>query len=196
MPIISLKTGTKSRSLLVGNPYFQPTAYESIASLSGNGLATALTFSSIPSTYQHLQLRVIGRRTGAGTGLANLQMRFNNDSTNSYTFHQLSGTGGSVLAQGYATGGTGGDLYIAASLVEGGETASLFGVAIIDIHDYSSTTKNKTLRAFSGADLNGSGRVNLSSALYIKTNAITEINLITGTAWATSSTFALYGIKG
>jgi hypothetical protein len=51
MPIISLKTGTKSRSLLVGNPYFVPSSYESIATVTAAGGETSLNFTSIPGTY-------------------------------------------------------------------------------------------------------------------------------------------------
>lgn len=174
-------------------------SYESIATVTGNGSATTLTFSSIPSTYQHLQIRVLGRRTGSGTGSAVIQMRFNSDSTNSYTFHTLSGNGSSASAVGYATGGTGGDMYIEWALAEGGMAANIFGVAIIDIHDYVSTTKNKTVRAISGTDFNttdGNGRIYLGSALWTNTNAINSITFVTGTAWATGTTFALYGIKG
>ena len=70
-------------------------------------------------------------------------------------------------------------------------------MSIIDIIDYASTTKNKTVRAFFGLDLNGSGSVTLGSGLWMNTNAITDINInAAADPMAAGSTFALYGIKG
>jgi hypothetical protein len=68
----------------------------------------------------------------------------------------------------------------------------------VDLEDYASTTKYKTLRAFNGADVNGSGNARLTSSLWLNTNAITSITLNTedGQNWLTSTTVSLYGIKG
>ena len=48
----------KYRSMLAGNAAYVPSSYESIASATGTGSSGTITFSSIPSTYQSLQLRV------------------------------------------------------------------------------------------------------------------------------------------
>jgi hypothetical protein len=73
-------------------------------------------------------------------------------------------------------------------------------VGIIDIQDYVSTTKNKTVRSITGNNSNNvnTGYVSLASGLYRATTAITSISLIDASAIAfgTSSTFALYGIRG
>lgn len=76
-------------------------------------------------------------------------------------------------------------------------TANIIGVSIIDIHDYKSTSKYKTVRSFSGLDLNNPGDVNLSSGLWMNTAAITSIEVfLFSDNWTTQTQVALYGIKG
>jgi hypothetical protein len=75
--------------------------------------------------------------------------------------------------------------------------ANYFAATNIDILDYASTTKAKTVRALGGNDRNGYGRIQLSSGLWFATpQAITSIVLTTdGTAFAENSQFALFGVK-
>ena len=75
----------------------------------------------------------------------------------------------------------------------------MMGAAIIDIHNYVSTTQYKTVRNVSGSDANNSfGEIFLSSGLWLSTAAIDSITLkSTGTGnWTTTTQIALYGIKG
>jgi len=195
MPIISLKTGTKSRSLLVGNPYFQPSSYESIASATGTGSSPTITFSSISSGYVALQLRVLGRSTEAGAGKSNLIIKLNNDSTTAnYRTHYLYGDGSGVGA-GTITGSAG--LRFNDSLSRAGNTAGVMAVQIIDIHNYASTTQNKTVRMISGIDVNAAGGfLQLLSGLYISTTAITQIDYTCPDGnLSTDTVVSLYGIK-
>ena len=163
------------------------TAYESIASASGTGSSNTITFSSIPSTYTHLQIRATIRRV---SGTAGIRLTFNGDSTTSYDYHVLSGNGTTAIA-----GGTASDSYIIYT-GQAISTASTVSVAITDIHDYASTTKNKTVRSFNGFDTNGAGTVYLGSGLWRNTSAITTIGITTTANFATGTTFSLYGIKG
>ncbi len=170
-------------------------SYESIASATGTGSSATITFSSIPGTYKHLQLRVLGRTTEAGAGKTNLIIKLNNDSTTAnYRTHQLIGDGSSASA-GTTTGGAG--LQFNDTLSRAGNTAGLMAVQIIDIQDYTATM-NRTVRMFSGIDLNGAGGIiGLYSGLYISTTAITQIDYTcTDGNLATSTVVALYGIKG
>ena len=169
------------------------TAFESIATASGTGSSDTVTFSSIPSTYKHLQIRAMGRSTSTD---ANPAMNFNSDSGSNYAYHYLFATGATVIASGSASVTRIGDVEYATN---SGAAANIMGLTLIDIHDYSSTTKNKTVRIFSGRDLNGSGNAVLMSGLWMNTNAITSISLkltAAGNNWTTSSVFSLYGIKG
>ena len=166
-------------------------SYESIATVTvGAGGQSGVTFSSIPSTYKHLQLRFMARVTGATT-LDNLTMRFNSVSGTSYTTHYLSGNGSSA-AGSYVTI-SGSELYVG-RLTGANSTSGIFGVGVIDILDYQNTNKLKTTRSLSGQDQNGSGDLFFWSGLFNSTNAITQINLLN--TYAQYSHFALYGIKG
>jgi hypothetical protein len=193
MAITSIKTGSsftnlqKYDSFLAGNTAFNPSSYESIASATGTGSSGTITFSSIPSTYKHLQIR--GNFTeGSGN---TIKIRFNSDTTISYAFHDLNGYGTAVYASGAASQGFAYLNYFGTA-----SSANTMTTAIMDVHDYASTTKNKTFRVFTGYDQNGSGAVSLVSGLWFKTDAITSISIIAPNSWTTSTTFALYGIKG
>jgi hypothetical protein len=168
-------------------------SFESIATVTAAGGETLITLSSIPSTYNHLQVRWIARSSGYAEyvfGRAN--------ATGGYANHALAGNGSSASAAG-ATSNT----YIE---MQGGgcqntAPAGTFGSGILDIIDYASTTKNKTFRYFVGYDTNGTvdQRVQLGSALGtgITTAAITSLDFRLNTGnFAAGSTFALYGIKG
>ena len=66
--------------------------------------------------------------------------------------------------------------------------------------DYASTSKYKTVRAITGTNANTSSAnfaVSLGSGLWQSTNAITSVTIANGyDFFSTSTTFALYGIKG
>lgn len=200
MPIISLKTGTKSRSLLVGNTPYDPTKFESIASLSGNGSSNSFTFSSIPSTYVSLQLRGVLRDNAGGNASSAVGFQFNASGNSSGTSHWMLGIGD---APAYTNAGNDtSETFINYLSVGSAALSNTYGMFIIDIHDYASTTRNKTIRTFMGVDGNGnastSAVVGTFSNLRINTAAINEIKLVNrnGNAFTSLSNVALYGIKG
>ena len=82
-------------------PALNATSFESIATVNvGSGGASTVSFSSIPSTYKHLQVRLIARGDYPGNN-DNIVMYFNSDSaTTNYTDHRLRGDGASVYANG------------------------------------------------------------------------------------------------
>lgn len=164
------------------------TAYESIATANPNG--TTVTFSSIPSTYTHLQVRVLGRRNAA-VSVSGIYLKFNSDATSSYSFHYLSGDGATATAGG---GGSVSFMQLVNANTGDSSAANTFGVSIIDILDYASTTKNKTVRAIDGQDQNGSGNINITSGAWFNTSAINRIDFDV-INYTNGTTFALYGIK-
>lgn len=178
------------------------TNFESIATLAGTGSSGTISFTSIPSTFQHLQLRYIGKSTQGGSATEyNYTIRFNNDTGSNYAYHALRGQGSAAGASGTASGTSISTTYATISN-SATARANMHGVGILDIHDYTSTSKNKTLKGFIGASTNASSsgvdNVNLFSGLWFATPAaINRIDLILGTgSWTTTSSFALYGIKG
>ena len=169
--------------------------FESIATVSvGSGGAANVEFTSIPGTYTHLQIRMLGRLDGAvasGTGI----IRYNGDTnSNNYTYHEILGNGTSASAYGSAAP----ESNQITTLTGATATASVFGVGITDILDYANTNKYKTQRNLGGYDNNGSGQIRLNSGLWMNTAAITSIKITpnVGSNFVQYSHFALYGIKG
>lgn len=166
--------------------------YESIATVTvGAGGATDITFSSIPSTYQHLQLRMISR--GANSTNTPVLLQFNSDTTTVYARHWLTGNGTSASASAQT-----GETSINSSRQPGsGDTSNTFGAVVIDILDYKDTNKFTTIRSLSGYDTNGAGEIHLYSGLWRSTSAVTTIKLYASTGNLLQySQAALYGIKG
>jgi len=170
------------------------TSYESIATtVVGAGGTSTVTFSSIPSTYKHLQLRVIAR-----SSYTNVQdylgIAYNSDGGANYANHGLYGDGSTASALGLA-GQT--ENWIQ-RMAGDSATALVFGAAVIDILDYANTSKYKTERNLGGFDNNGSGRIYLASGLWQNTAAINRIDITSGDGASILqySSFALYGIKG
>lgn len=172
-------------------------SYESIATYTATGGETAFTFSSIPSTFKSLQIRGLARNTPNVAGVTGYRLTFNGDTTANYATHYLQGDGGAVNAVGAAS--------TTRITIQGGEVRgatthpTIYAGSIIDILDYASTTKTKTIRAFAGGDVNGvaAGVIALNSGLWNSTAAVTSLTITVGsTSFAASTTFALYGIKG
>lgn len=179
-------TGTKYDIASADNYYMEPIA----TTLLGSSTAT-VTFSGIPQGYKHLQIRAIVRPV---TNNAEIRLTINGDSGSNYARHRLIGNGASVDGTGVASQTSIG-IFDANGLQTG--TASVFGAMIIDVLDYSSTSKNKTIRVLSGNDNNGSGQVGLSSGLWINTGNVTSVTMIMNTGnIAANSRFSLFGIKG
>jgi hypothetical protein len=164
-------------------------AYDSLATVTLSSAASSVTFAGIPSGYKHLQVRVMALTASSGQVM---NMRFNSDSTASYTWHFLNGQGTTASA-GNATGNT----YARFFGQNIGTNTTNPSVSVIDILDYANTSKNKTMRALSGSDNNGSGEVSLESSLWIKTESISSlsIQLNNGSNLSANSSFALYGVK-
>ena len=167
-------------------------SYESIATVSvGSGGSSSIDFSSIPSTYKHLQIRYIARSTRSATD-TQVNMRFNG-ATSGYSAHIIYGDGGGAYASNYT-----GQTYINLNDIPAANaTSNIFNAAVIDILDYSNTNKAKTIRSLIGRDLNGSGLVLLHDGLYQSTSAISSISIYPAADnFAQYSHFALYGVKG
>jgi len=196
MASISLKYKSKQGSLTAPGDV-DPGAMIPIATVTvGSGGASSIEFSSIPQSYEHLQIRGLGRSTIADTNDFAI-IKFNSDSGANYTYHYLRGDGTSASAQGSGYGTS--DYLRSAGFISGANaTAQVFGTTIIDILDYTNTNKLKTIRTLTGKDANSNnadGRVYLFSMLWGSTSAITTITLTTQANWAQYSSFALYGVK-
>ena len=186
----------KSRSLLAGNYAYGGGATWLIERIDvGSAGAASVTFSSIPQTFKHLQVRCTVRDTYTGTGTPSLGTRFNGDSSASYTYHALYGTGSSAVG----TGATGYTYSYGMNSAGDGATASVYNANVMDILDYTSTNKYKTTRTLSGVDYNTasySSYAGLYTTLWLNTAAITSIAIYPNVLHKQYSTFALYGVVG
>jgi len=169
-------------------------SYDSIqTSSTGSGTTTAFTFSSIPSTYKHLQIRGLV----TASSIVNAFITFNGDTGANYSWHWVGGDGTNAnVNKASATNQIVG-------FTSFNSTSSYTGAAtIMDILDYTNTSKYKTLRALNGFDDNTSHAgyipLTLSSGLWFSTVAITSITITCsgGYTFNQGSQLALYGIKG
>lgn len=172
-------------SQITGHLWAPGKDYDSIATTTVGGTSvSSVTFSSIPSTYRHLQIRMY--LNSAATN--DVGIYFNGD--NNSAWHFLKGDGANATA--------GASTYQAGSgytTVNGTSTSP--GGAITDILDYANSNKFKTVRTLGGYDANGSGQIALRSMYWASTAAITSVTIVAATSNFTQySSLALYGIKG
>ena len=192
-PILGARGGLAASAYGLFAPSLALNSYESIATANGTGSSGVITFSSIPSTYKHLQIRAIARSTFADTNTYP-NITFNSDTASNYSWHILDGNGSAASAGAGATQTSAG----VPTFTAGSSAASIFGAMIMDVLDYADTNKYKTIRYLGGHDQNGSGILRYGSGSWRSTTAISTITFtaIGGANWATNTTFALYGIKG
>lgn len=196
--ITSMKRSLQSsktwyRSMLAGNPKMEYGAYELISTTVLSSTATSVTFSSIPSTYKHLQIRYVASYDAAYTDIYIAPLRFNGDSGANYAHHRLSGasTNGFGLPTGVSSAGySGGYTSIQPNFIGDSQRTNYFGGGVIDILDYAQA-RNKTTRTLSGSAPYG---VILGSGVWMSTAAVTSLTL-TG-PFIAGSRFSLYGILG
>lgn len=155
-----------------------------IASTTLGSNTSSLSFSNIPQTFAHLQIRLFGKTQSNGA----ISLFFNGVSSGtSYTFHYLQGDGSAVASAGFAS-----QPYM--SNLINNINATYWACHIYDLLDYANTNKNKTIRGINGWDGNGSGYAQLFSGLYVNTSAITQVDLFNGYVWTAGTRADLYGI--
>jgi len=180
----SLGTGHSAQS----NSVTSDNSYASIATVSlTSGAASSMLFANIPQHYKHLQIRFYGFAPSANT---NYFTTINGSGFGNYARHHILGNGSAA-----STGGVANDAPI--FYFTGGTTSSSSPfVSVIDILDYTDTSKYTTARCLSGRDCNGSGEVGLYSWFWNSFAPVTSISLdsFSTNQYAQYSHAALYGI--
>jgi len=162
-------------------------AFDSIQTFNITSTTASITFSSIPSTYKHLQIRgIVVNIANAGPIL----MRANGDTASNYTEHYIYGNPPTIAA-----GGAGAKTSLNIGGISYGLSFTNPRACIIDILDYNDTNKFKTIKLLTGEDENGSGEMCFQSGMWRNTNAITSLTITPNNDFKTGSHFALYGIK-
>lgn len=164
-------------------------SFESIATALTTSSTSEIVFSSIPSTYAHLHIRMSTLQDSQ----VNVHVQINGDTGSNYYWHELFGDGSSP-ASGYSSG--------AVNHIKTGYTHNTgtyySGSSVVNILDYTSSNK-KVVNAFTGsnADATGSGYVLNRSGHWTSTSAITSLRFFTnGGNFKANTRIALYGIKG
>jgi hypothetical protein len=182
--------GAKYDTVSADNYYMEPIATQLLSST-----AATVTFDNIPQGYKHLQLRQMARLNVSDLGTEITRLRFNDDSSASYSQHAVYGTRSAAGASAAASQ----TMTNSGALLQRSNNTLVFTVGITDILDYSNINKYKTVRTLTGGDDNTDGGwLGIYSGLWQNTAGITKI-VLTPTAainFGVNSRFSLYGIRG
>lgn len=183
--------GTKSSKIWDQETF--PGYFESISSIVvPSGGSSFVTFSNIPQSYKHLQIRAVHQEPSDS-----IQLQFNNVTSNVYVNHHMYSDGASTNAA-----------YTSQSLSQFGIlfgtnygcSGSTFGATICDIYNYSNSSLNTIVRSFTGATNNNTfDRVGYYSGAWLNTTPVTSIKIFPRTSGfnlVQNSVFSLYGIRG
>ena len=162
-----------------------------IASVTvGSGGSSTITFSSIPSTYTDLCLKVSARDNRAGVLDSEMYVTFNGGSSN------LSSR--SLYGSGAAAGSTSSATQIPLTIVSAAATANTFSNGEMYVTNYASAN-NKSISIDSVDESNTASGVYafLIAGLWSNSAAITSLTLTPfgGNSFVQYSTATLYGIK-
>jgi len=199
--------GDSSASGSVSGTVAQPMNFYSIATatVTSGGSGGAITFSSIPSTYTHLQLRFYAQGNyGADNQSGAINIQFNGDTAGNYYFHGMNMNYSNGAVGSYAVGPAG--YLMPSTMALSSSNQANMGVGICDIFDYTNTNKYKTIRGISGNNNNSSiGNSSYAldasylSGVWNSTSAISSISVYNPNGsqlqFNVGSVIALYGVK-
>jgi hypothetical protein len=163
----------------------------SIASSSGSGSSQSITFSSVPQTYKHLQIRGIGQASYSSNDEGSVGIRLNGDTGSNYTRKAGPFGGGATVSDG---------IILSTVFAEAGDgaflnTGNTVGANIIDILNYTNSSAYKSIRGIGATDRNGAGAIRMGAGLWLNTAAVTSVTVYQQNAnFTTQSFYALYGI--
>ena len=160
------------------------------SSTVGSGGASSIDFSSIPSTYTDLCVKLSVRSNNAGTGYQSINISFNGSSSNK-SGRYLIGNGSSASSGSLST-----DMFLIYSLQDAGTTASTFASSELYIPNYSSSNyKSSSADAVTENNATSAG-IGMTANLWSNTAAINQITLTTQSGnFVQYSTAYLYGVK-
>jgi hypothetical protein len=123
-------------------------------------------------------------------------MKLNGVTTNNYARHHLQANGSTVTSASQANQQR---MSLNIGVADGTNAASsVVSVGVLDLLDYTNTSKNKTIRGlFGGTALGyGANRITLASGFLNNTSAISSITFFLDAGnFSNTSRFSLYGVK-
>jgi len=168
---------------------------EAIATTYLEADAASVTFSSIPQTYEHLQLRYTLALAATNNTYQRLYLGDGSADTGAnYSQHVMYGHDSTTAAwSGWPGFGT------YAGQAPGAPDRAWTGPTIVDILDYVNTNKNTTMQILNwdGGTESNADYVNFASGLWDATAAVDTIliNNRYGNNFLRGSEFTLYGLK-
>jgi len=188
-----LLTFAKHSSVLAGNAPFSPNSFDLLETTTLATSASSVTFSGLAAyaaDYKHLQIRMVARSSVVSSN-QNVGLTFNGDTGANYSTHDMEGSGGG----GVGSGGGASITSIRAAQVVGTTVADTWPSAVIDILNFSSSSKYTTTRTVNGW-AGSMSRVFLRSGSWQNTSAITTLTLTDGGGgFIAGSRFVLIGVK-
>tara|TARA_R110000803_G_scaffold64380_1_gene125368 strand:+ start:380 stop:880 length:501 start_codon:yes stop_codon:yes gene_type:complete len=160
--------------------------YTLIDSVTLGSSAASVTFSAIDQSFGDLVLVT----SALGVGDVYPGIRFNSDSSSTYSYVVMRGNGSTSSSSSSSTTNAG---IITAFTWASGTNANLSSVSIMD---YAATDKHKSWLSRAGQANGGSGYgTEAIAGRWPQTSAITSIEVVGGGGtYAAGSTFHLYGI--
>jgi hypothetical protein len=156
----------------------------------GAGGAASIQFTSIPQDSTDLLLVISARSMTASLFGLNV-FRFNSDSTNSYAYRNLTGTGSSVSSSSNSAFS---GMFFDASIPAANTTTSTFGSLSLYIPNYTVAQHKRMSFEAVGENLASASRQVISAGRWASTNAITSITFSTTENLAQHTIASLYKI--
>lgn len=167
--------------------------YVAISSQVLASTAASVTFSSIPSTYTDLIIKISAKNSDAGSGTDWITYTVNGDTGTNYSGTRLYLSGSTITNNRYSTN----NQFIDTRITSAGETlTSSFGQTEIYIPNYTSTS-SRQLITFGVAESGDTfANINSTASLYRGVSSISSITFAVSGSYnfIAGSRFDLYGI--
>ena len=191
MPILGTIDSAKTGRL--SNP-----AYFQIATATPSG-TNNYTFSSIPQTYDHLQIRIFAKDNRSPV-YSGIDVQFNGDTGANYwySFADVATTQVPTFGNYYDVAST----VLPIANMPGGSGSNFYGSSWTTIFNYKNTNMWKYASGVGGYNANGAGGydgfVMQPGGVWRNNSAITSIYIRSNTnsTWQAGTRISLYGIKG
>lgn len=171
-------------------------AYDLLETQQLSSSAASVTFTGLGSysDYKHLQLRMSARldnSTASGTRTASI--RFNNDTGSNYAYSHVYSGGSSTTGNANFNVS---DIPLESWIPNGLTDSNVYAPAVVDILDFSNSSRNTTTRALYGVTIETEDLIFQSSGLWNNTAAVTSISISSSSNLKSDTRISLFGIKG
>jgi hypothetical protein len=193
MPLITTQSARGYGWGALSGPQYE-NSWESIATYSSGATGT-ITFNSVPSTFKHLRLIVRLRDSRSGVAYSSANLTFNG-STTGYAYTWLYADNRGTIFDDSSSGSSA----IALS-IPGAAASNVYGYSIIDIYDYTDTSKFTGVQGISGfvdptTGIGGQCAVDVNGTWALNSVVNTISIAASNPNFASNVRASLYGMKG